>query len=159
MRRRTLLACGAVCPIWAGADTFALVRHAEAGDLAALRKLLDEGVPVDARDSRRRTALLAATHANHIEVAQLLIQSGADVNAKDKVGQMPAGALADVRIRFHASLRARCEQHGDTALHDAARQGRVNCFAVLLMAGVDASHRNVVRVWRRPVICPSADLV
>ena len=56
---------------------------AEAGDLAALRRLLDAGTPVDARDARRRTALLAATHANRVDAARLLIERGADVNAKD----------------------------------------------------------------------------
>jgi ankyrin repeat protein len=42
----------------------------EAGDLAAMRRLLDAGVPEDARNVRRRTALQAATQANRIDAAR-----------------------------------------------------------------------------------------
>ena len=89
MRRRTLLAAGATWPGWACADVPALVGAAEAGDMAALRRLLDAGVPVDTRDARGRTALLAATHADRIDAARLLIERGADVNAKDAIQDSP----------------------------------------------------------------------
>ncbi len=58
----------------------ALVAAAEAGDLAALRRMLEAGTPVDGRDGRQRTALLAATQANRIDAARLLIERGANVN-------------------------------------------------------------------------------
>ena len=54
-----------------------LVLAAERGDVAALRQLLASGTPVDQRDGRGRTALLAATHENRIEAARLLIAAGA----------------------------------------------------------------------------------
>ena len=71
MRRRTLLAGGAALPVRARADGPSLVGAAEDGDMAALTRLLDSGLPVDARDGRRRTALLAATHANRIDAARV----------------------------------------------------------------------------------------
>ena len=89
MRRRTLLAGGAAWSVRVLADAPLLVGAAEDGDLAALKRLLDSGVPVDARDGRRRTALLAATHANRIDAARLLIERGADVNAKDEMQDSP----------------------------------------------------------------------
>ncbi len=101
MRRRLWLAGAVAWPAAVRADGAALVAAAEAGGLASLQRLLDSGMPVDARDARRRTALLAATHANRVDVARLLIERGADVNAKDDLQDSPflyAGAhgrLAD----------------------------------------------------------------
>lgn len=56
-----VLMSGAAWPVLAWVDAALLVGAAEAGDLTALRRLRDAGVPVDERDARRRTALLAAT--------------------------------------------------------------------------------------------------
>ncbi len=89
MKRRTLLMGVVASPLLAGTQTPALVGAAEAGDLTALRRLLDAGAAVDTRDARRRTALLAATHANRIDAARLLIERGADVNAKDQMQDSP----------------------------------------------------------------------
>ena len=149
MRRRTLLACGAACPIWASADTLELVRQAEAGDLAALRRLLDAGVPVDTRDARRRTALLAATHANHIDVARLLIQRGADVNAKDEMQDSPflyagaEGRLEILRLTLGAGADLKStNRYGGTALIPAAHHGHVETVRELLKTGIDVDHVN-----------------
>lgn len=150
MRRRTLLACGAAWPMWVVvADTPALVRQAEAGDLSALRRLLDAGVPVDTRDARGRTALLAATHANHIDVAQLLIQRGADVNAKDEMQDSPflfAGAqgrfeILRLTLGAGADLKS-TNRYGGTALIPAAHHGHVETVRALLKTGVDVDHVN-----------------
>jgi ankyrin repeat protein len=149
MRRRTLLACGAAWPMLAGADTAALVRQAEAGDLAALRRLLDAGVPVDTRDARRRTALLAATHANHIDVARLLIERGADVNAKDEMQDSPflfagaEGRLEILRLTLGAGADLKStNRYGGTALIPAAHHGHVETVRELLKTGVDVDHVN-----------------
>lgn len=80
MKRRPLLVATAAWPSMARASPQALVAAAEAGDLAALRRMLEVGPPVDGRDGRQRTALLAATQANRIDAARLLIERGANVN-------------------------------------------------------------------------------
>ena len=54
-----------------------------------VKKLLAGGARIDARDQRGRTALLAATQRNRVEVARFLIQEGADVNAKDFIQDSP----------------------------------------------------------------------
>ena len=134
---------------WARADAAALVAAAEAGDMAALRRLLDAGVPVDARDARRRTALLAATHANRIDAARLLIERGADVNAKDDMQDSPflyAGAQGRLEI-LRMTLAAGADlkstnRYGGTALIPAAHHGHVETVRELLKTKIDVDHVN-----------------
>jgi hypothetical protein len=53
------------------------------GDVAAVRKLLDEGVDVNTKFRYDRTALSYACDRGHLEVVTLLLERGADVNAED----------------------------------------------------------------------------
>ena len=149
MRRRTLLAGGAAWPAWSHADVQTLVGAAEAGDMTALRRLLDAGAPVDTRDARRRTALLAATHANRIGAARLLIERGADVNAKDEMHDSPflyAGAQGRLEI-LRMTLAAGADlkstnRYGGTALIPAAHHGHVETVRELLRTKIDVDHVN-----------------
>ena len=149
MRRRTLLIGGAAWPVGAWADASLLVGAAEAGDMTALRRLLDAGVAVDTRDARRRTALLAATHANRIDAARLLIERGADVNAKDEMQDSPflyAGAQGRLEI-LRMTLAAGADlkstnRYGGTALIPAAHHGHVETVRELLKTKIDVDHVN-----------------
>lgn len=149
MRRRTLLAFGATWPGWAGADVPELVRAAAAGDMAALRRQLDAGVPVDTRDAQGRTALLAATHTDRVDAARLLIGRGADVNAKDAIQDSPyllagaQGRLAILRMTLvsGADLKS-TNRYGGTALIPAAHHGHVETVRELLKTRIDIDHVN-----------------
>jgi ankyrin repeat protein len=149
MRRRTLLALGGAWSLWARADAALLVRAAEAGDMPALRRLLEAGLRVDARDARGRTALLAATHANRIDAARLLIERGADVNAKDGMQDSPflyAGAEGRLEI-LRMTLAAGADlnstnRYGGTALIPAAHHGHVETVRELLKTKIDVNHVN-----------------
>src|SRR5215510_2883433 len=61
----------------------ALSEATRKGDAAAVKKLLDEGVPVDTKFRYDRTALSFAADRGHVEVVKLLLARGADINAKD----------------------------------------------------------------------------
>mgnify|MGYP001167471400 FL=1 len=65
--------------------TPALVEAAAIGDTRAVKRLLDAGTEVNARDARGRNAVLAATQGHHVETARLLIGRGADVSAQDTI--------------------------------------------------------------------------
>ena len=79
-----------------------LIEAAQKGDLATVERLLARGVDIDARDGRGRTALLAATHGNHVAVARALIAAGAGVNAKDSIEDSPyLYAGAEGRSQIH----------------------------------------------------------
>ena len=64
-----------------------LIEVARAGDLDAVRSLLERGAGVDARDETGATALVAAAYGNHVEVARALIEAGADVDVEDDTVQ------------------------------------------------------------------------
>ena len=72
--------CGACIP-WGGLALKEEPFHAPAasGDWAAMKKLLDQGLPVDAEDQNGDTALYYAASHNQIEFAQKLANRGADV--------------------------------------------------------------------------------
>lgn len=69
----------------------ALRDAARAGDLAAVTRLLDAGVPVDAKAPRHgQTPLLFAAGEGRLEVVRLLVARGADVNGRETFfGQTP----------------------------------------------------------------------
>jgi ankyrin repeat protein len=152
LRRRALLATAAVPwgAAWADAAGPApLVRAAEAGDTAAVKRLLDAGTPVDARDARGRTALLAATHADRVEVARLLIARGADVNAQDPIQDSPflyagaEGRLEILRLCLAAGADLKStNRYGGTALIPAAHHGHVETVRELLKTRIDVDHVN-----------------
>src|SRR6185503_4451043 len=50
-----------------------LIAAAEAGDIAVVTHLLQAGVDVNATDGTDRTAVMAATHANQVEIVRMLI--------------------------------------------------------------------------------------
>lgn len=149
MKRRRLLAAAMGLPLTGHADGAMLVAAAEAGDLATLRRLLDGGTPVDARDARGRTALLAATYAEQVDAARLLIARGADVNAKDAIQDSPflyAGAEGRLQIlrltlAHGADLRS-TNRYGGTALIPAAHHGHVDTVRELLKTKIDVDHVN-----------------
>ena len=58
------------------------------GDLAGVQAELDKGANVNAK-MWRRTPLHSATAGGHTEIAELLIDNGADVNMKNSVGLTP----------------------------------------------------------------------
>jgi hypothetical protein len=60
-----------------------LLQAVRKGDVAAVRAALDAGVPVDAKFRYERTALSFAADRGHLEIATLLLDRGADANAKD----------------------------------------------------------------------------
>ena len=149
MKRRWLLTAVGLLPALASAEVPRLVAAAEAGDLAALRALLDAGVPVDTRDARRRTALLAATHANRIDAARLLIERDADVNAQDEIQDSPylyagaRGRLEILRLTLAAGADLKStNRYGGTALIPAAHYGHVEVVRELLKTRVDVNHVN-----------------
>jgi len=126
-----------------------LIEAAAKGDLAAVERMIARGVNIDARDGRGRSALLAATHGNHVAVARALIAAGADVNAKDGIEDSPylyAGAegrneILKLTLAAGADLRS-TNRYGGTALIPAAHHGHPETVKILLATAIDRDHVN-----------------
>ncbi len=69
---------------------------ASSGDLAALKRLIQEGVPVNDRSNFNNTALLYAAMHGKRDCVQFLIDSGADVNIANNSGYTPLICAAKI---------------------------------------------------------------
>jgi uncharacterized protein len=142
------LGTGAAWP-QAGGASAPLVEAAQRGDLARVRALLDAGMPLEQRDARGRTAVLAATDGNQLQVVKLLIARGADVNAQDQQRDsafLLAGARGHTEI-LRATLAAGADlastnRYGGTALIPACHYGHVDTVRLLLQTRIDIDHVN-----------------
>ena len=73
----------------AAGDDVRLVAAARARDRAMVRTLLQQKVPVNARQVDGATALHWAAHWDDLDIADALIAAGADVNAANELGVTP----------------------------------------------------------------------
>jgi uncharacterized protein len=71
------------------------------GDVPHVRKLLDRGTDVDARDRYGQTALMLAAHAGDRAVVEVLIARGANLNITAKYG---LSALMLAIVAGHADV-------------------------------------------------------
>jgi ankyrin repeat protein len=98
---------------------------------------------------RGRTALLAATQRNEVEVARFLVREGADVNAKDFGHDTPfLVAAAEGRVEIlRLALAAEADlkdtnRYRGTALIPAAHHGHIEAVKLLLATPIDRNHVN-----------------
>ena len=129
----------------------ALIEAAAAGDHAEVERLLEEGASVEAVDGSGRTALVAAAYGNHVDVAEALIDAGADVNVQDatqqsafliatsEVGDDPR--LLELTLAHGADVDAKDSYNG-TGLIRAADRGYVKIVRRLLETELDVDHVN-----------------
>lgn len=149
MSWRAALVAAMLLPLAALASVDTLIKAAASGDIATLRRLLDAGTDVNARDARGRNAVLAATQGGQVEAAGLLIAGGADVNAQDEIRDsafLLAGARGHTEI-VRLSLAAGADlkstnRFGGTALIPACHYGHVDTVRLLLGSTIDVDHVN-----------------
>ncbi|CAL8079146.1 unnamed protein product [Calicophoron daubneyi] len=140
-----------------GSDVYDLLRGdiavleaAKRGNLSKLQKLLTPE-NINCRDTQGRNSapLHLAAGYNNVDVVEYLLESGADVNAKDKGGLIPLHNassyghidVAALLIRYGTSVNA-VDKWGYTPLHEAAQKGRTQLCALLLAHGADPMIHN-----------------
>lgn len=128
-----------------------LLEAAGRGDLGAVRAALAGGARVDTADPDGQTPLVRAAYGNHVEVAEVLVAAGADVNRKDRseqsayliatseVGDDPR--LLELTLGHGADVRALDSWRG-TGLIRAAHRGYPRIIERLLAAGCPVDHVN-----------------
>ncbi|XP_059179207.1 poly [ADP-ribose] polymerase tankyrase-1-like isoform X1 [Physella acuta] len=128
----------------------ALLEAAKKGNLARVQKLATEE-NINCRDTQGRnsTPLHLAAGYNNVEVAEFLLENGADVNAQDKGGLIPLHNassyghvdIAALLIKYNTYVNAQ-DRWGFTPLHEAAQKGRTQLCALLLAHGADPTVKN-----------------
>ncbi|XP_028286164.1 poly [ADP-ribose] polymerase tankyrase-2-like [Parambassis ranga] len=128
----------------------ALLDAAKKGCLARVKKLCTRD-NVNCRDTQGRhsTPLHLAAGYNNLEVAEYLLQHGAEVNSQDKGGLIPLHNAASyghvdvaaLLIKYDACVNA-TDKWAFTPLHEAAQKGRTQLCALLLAHGADPTLRN-----------------
>ena len=160
--RRVLVAAVALLAVAGVAVAAADLRLAEAAksqSAEAVRALLAEGAPVNARGADGSTALHWAAQWNHAEIAALLIDAGADVNAADHYAVTPlalaclnASAGIVQRLLEAGANPNAAQATGETALMTCARGGVVDAVTPLLARGADvnaseSTHGQTALMW------------
>ncbi|KAK0639607.1 ankyrin repeat-containing domain protein, partial [Cercophora newfieldiana] len=116
------------------------------GDVAVARALLQKGADVNAVAERNRTALYYAVIKDHVKMAELLLQYGADcsirgrlVKTQNESGRTAlhtaaeAGSYAIVNLLLHRdpSLRDTKDKYSNLPIHLATLQGHKDCIGRL----------------------------
>jgi hypothetical protein len=134
-----------------------LLEAVEKNDIGTVKKLLDAGTAVEARNAYGQTALHLAAGYGHVAVMELLLDRDADIEAAADFGHRPLMLAASNRCAWKTDeaceravafllgrgplLDAR-DNYGWTALHHAAYDGHALTVERLLLAGADPHVKN-----------------
>ncbi|XP_003747261.1 serine/threonine-protein phosphatase 6 regulatory ankyrin repeat subunit C [Galendromus occidentalis] len=123
------------------------------GHVDVLNRLLTAGGTslVDSEDSCGTTPLMDAVRFGSKECSSLLLNSGASLERRDKMGRnvlhiaAQSGSSSDILdlLLDKNCLQVNCRTaNGQTALHLAARENQVGCLEHLLSIGADPALRD-----------------
>ena len=120
------------------------------GELSRVMKLLTPD-NVNCRDviGRNSSPLHLSAGYNQLEVAELLLENGADVNSRDKGGLIPLHnaasyghvEIAALMIKHNADVNV-SDRWGFTPLHEASQKGRTQLCSLLILHGADCTLKN-----------------
>jgi ankyrin repeat protein len=146
---KLLLDAGADVNAFDPANQTPLMTAAAVGNLDAVRVVLEHGGTIDTKDPQfEQTALMVAVRENHPQVVRLLVELGANVNAKTRLGVTPPFILPNSVPGFGHGIgivRGGSPDRGRRAptpglmspLQYAARDGRLETVKILLTSGAD----------------------
>ncbi len=131
---------------------FELIEAARSGNLEEARRLLALGVDIDAKeDIFAGTALFFASFAGHTQVLALLLENGADVEARNNRGRT---ALTGASFRGHTEVVKlllnkgadvnTADKFGKTPLIEACRGNHPVIAELLVQAGARLETRDGV---------------
>lgn len=135
------VSCAAQSP-----DVYAAART---GDCARLKELIDRSPELaNARDEGQDTPLHVAAMMGRMEAVLLLLERGADADARNTLGQSPLlyaayngyAAIVDTLVA-HGALFEYKDARGYTPIHFAARQGQEDVVALLVSKGASFDGR------------------
>ena len=137
-----------------------LHQAARRGHKDVVTRLLNEGCPVDIRDSNGFTALYVAAQRGQVVIIEMLVNHGFDVNAVDNEGMTPLHSAANcgqlesihtlLRLGGRKSLTKIANTPGDP-LHLAVIHGQFESVNTLLRSGGRELPTKTVKVGGTPL--------
>ena len=128
-----------------GLYTTSLHVAARAGHGDILSLLIRHGADVNGWDNHGYAPLIRASSAKRLEAGQILLDHGADIDARSKYNKTAliyaiSGNIEFARMLLErgAAINVRC-QGGMTPLHVAAKEGRIEFVRLFLEHGADAN--------------------
>ena len=118
------------------------------GSIDDVKKYLNDGtVDVNGKDSYGWTALHKACHEGHRDIAELLLDHGADIEVRSSTNSTPLmmashndRAASTTRLLLHRGCAINADNgYGHTALHNTCNTGAPKCAKELLAHGADTS--------------------
>ncbi len=144
-------------------NSLLLLTAAQKGDAETVGRLIAERVHIDARDDYGRTPLHVAAENGQAEVAALLIEAGADIEAQTTriynlfwfatplmvAAQRGHTSVVESLISAGADVNAREKTDLDpwTALHFAADAGQAGAAELLIANGADVNATTARRLY------------
>jgi ankyrin repeat protein len=138
---------------WISADP-PITDAARRGDAEAVRSLLRGGADANASEGDGMTALHWAADAGHLEIAEILMYAGANVDAATRLGNYTPlhlaarqghGPLVLALLEGGADADATTTSGGSTALHLSAGSGSAEAVTALLRFGARVNARESSR--------------
>jgi ankyrin repeat protein len=130
-----------------------LVTAIRDADASAVRKLIEDGADVNARDSEGNTPLILASFYATPKCVALLLEKGADANAANQAGVTALIRAATnyektrMLVAAGAEVRVRTADLGNTPMILAARRaGNSRTVKLLLERGANATERNIAGI-------------
>ncbi|XP_008287273.1 histone-lysine N-methyltransferase EHMT1 isoform X2 [Stegastes partitus] len=123
---------------------------AKSGHYKIVEHLLCTGlININCQDDGGWTAMIWATEYKHADQVKLLLSKGADISIRDKEENIclhwaafsGSVEIAELLLNAHCSLQA-VNIHGDSPLHIAARENRLDCVTLFLSRGADVFLKN-----------------
>ena len=119
------------------------------GNLAEIRKIIDAGTDINAKDALDRTPLHMAAFYGQTKIIDLLVANGAEIDARDHTGMTPLHAAAisggrqsvQLLLDRQADIQAK-NGEGQTALHLAAATGQPKLTKFLIDRGADLQKKD-----------------
>lgn len=122
----------------------ALLKAVTDNDEKTVREIVaDSDYSINEVNEKGKNALLIATHNNYVEIAKILIDSGADVNQQDNISDSPylyAGAQGKTDILAYILKNttpdiSKVNRFGGNALIPAAEKGHLEAVKLLVNEG------------------------
>ncbi len=120
--------------IYKGGIYSVLVQAAGNGDIAAVRKLLDNGYNINTADEDDSTALSAAAGEGFEEIVSLLIEMNADINSGEPLTKAAGNKHPDI-VKLLIRSGADVNIHNSSPLRSAVMSGNSDIVRILLGAG------------------------